>query len=77
MEPEKPNYNASQQDLYSVLNTLWDNYGKDLADFTAYKASYNAAKKTNAQLAIKAAKKLPDDQARSAFGRISPIYLTA
>jgi len=66
MEPEKKNYSCSQQDLYSVLTTLWDNYQKDLADFTAYKASYTAAKAAAAKAAIKAAKKLPDDQARTA-----------
>ncbi|MBI4929484.1 MAG: carboxypeptidase regulatory-like domain-containing protein [Bacteroidetes bacterium] len=64
MKPENKNYGCSQQDLYSVLNTLWDNYLEDLADFTAYKQSYTAAKATAAKLAIKNAKKMPDDQAR-------------
>ncbi|MBI4929704.1 MAG: carboxypeptidase regulatory-like domain-containing protein [Bacteroidetes bacterium] len=66
MKPEKQNYNCSQQDLYSVLNTLWDNYAEDLADFSAYKASYTSAKGAAAKAAIKAAQKLPDDQARGA-----------
>src|SRR3972149_3582174 len=63
---EEPNYNCSQQDLYSALNTLWDNYGQDLADFTAYKPSYTAAVRAAAKAAIAAAKALPDDQARGA-----------
>ncbi|MBI4929356.1 MAG: hypothetical protein HY841_01230 [Bacteroidetes bacterium] len=66
MEPEQKNYNCSQQDLYSALNTLWDNYAKDIADFTNYKQSYTAQKGLDAKKAIAAAKKLPDDQARGA-----------
>lgn len=65
MKPETKKYNCSQQDLYSALNTLWDNYLEDLADFAAYKASHNAAKRTAAKAAIKAAKDLPDEQART------------
>ena len=60
------NYSCSQQDLYSALNTLWDNHIKDIADFTAYKQSYTLAKAVAAKAAIKAAQKLPDDQARGA-----------
>jgi hypothetical protein len=66
MEPILPNYNCAQKDLYSALNTLWDNYGEDLADFTAFKASYTVAKKNAAKLAIKNAKEMLDDQARGA-----------
>lgn len=62
---EEPNYNCSMQDLYSALNTIWDNYKEDMGDFTAYKAGYVLAKFTSAKAAIKAAKELPDDQARS------------
>ncbi|MEO5571811.1 MAG: carboxypeptidase-like regulatory domain-containing protein [Bacteroidia bacterium] len=61
----EPNYNCAQQDLYSALNTIWDNYLIDQAEFMAYKAGYTVLKGTTAKVAIKAAKDLPDDQARS------------
>ena len=66
MEPVLANYTCSQQDLYSADNTLWDNFGQDLVDFTAFKASYVAGTRTAAKLAIKNAKDLPDDQSRGA-----------
>lgn len=65
-----PRYHCAQKDLYSVCRSGWTNYENHLADFTAHKALYDAAKKTAALAAITAAEDLPDEQARGASSEL-------
>ena len=71
----RPEYNCSQKDLYSIMETAWANYTLKLTNFTAHKAIYNAAFKTTAVAAIAAAKALPDDSTRGAVAESLRITL--
>jgi CarboxypepD_reg-like domain len=71
----RPEYNCSQKDLYSILETAWANYSLKQTNFTAHKAIYNPAFKTTALAAIAAAKALPDDSTRSAVAESIRINL--
>ncbi len=71
----RPEYNCSQKDLYSILETAWANYTLKQTNFTAHKAIYNPAFKTTAVAAIAAAKALPDDSTRSAVAESIRINL--
>ncbi len=62
----KNEYPCAQKDAYSVLETAWGNYATHIAPFTNYKPSkYILALAATAKLRIKAARELPDFQARS------------
>ncbi len=64
-EEIKPEYHCSQKDLYSILETAWENFDGHQSEFAAHKALYTVLYSTNAKNAIAAAKALPDLQARS------------
>ncbi len=57
-------YPCSQKDLYSVCNTMWDNYPTIQVTMATYKAKYIAGLKATMKLQVKAARDMPDQQAR-------------
>jgi len=57
-------YPCSQKDLYSVCNTMWDNYPTIQVTMATYKSKYVAGLKATMKLQVKAARDLPDQQAR-------------
>jgi hypothetical protein len=63
-EEIKPDYHCSQKDLYSILETAWENYDGHQPEFALHKALYTVLYSTNAKAAVAAAKALPDNQAR-------------
>src|SRR5690348_4416582 len=68
-------YDCTQQELYSIDNTAWDNCSAFLASFTAYKAKYIAAFITAKKAAITAAQALPDDQVRGTAAEVARVQL--
>jgi len=64
-EEIKKKYPCSQKDLYSILETAWENYDGHQPEFALHKALYTVLLSTNAKAAIAAAKALPDLQART------------
>jgi len=73
---EKPNYNCSQQELYTVANQGWNSYLEKIASFSLFKAKYDETLATTSKAAIVAAQLIPNWQARGAKANISYINLT-
>lgn len=42
MNPVRAKYKCTQQELYSIANTVYDNLENNLSDFASYKAKYDA-----------------------------------
>ncbi|MFN8321861.1 MAG: carboxypeptidase-like regulatory domain-containing protein [Chitinophagales bacterium] len=61
----KPNYNCTEQELYTICNLAWKNCGKNLAAFTALKAKYTQIYVDAKLAAVKTASELPDEQQRN------------
>ena len=51
----KVKYRCTQQELYSIANTIYDNLEENLSDFTAYKSKYDALFITGLRNAVTAA----------------------
>ena len=65
-ELPEPTYNSTQQELYSISDTMNTNLGANMADFAAYKAGkYTALFLTALQGKRTAAMALPDDDQRT------------
>src|SRR5436305_4958385 len=73
--PPLAKYNCTQQELYSIGNTAWDNCSAFLASFTAYKAKYTVAFITAKKAAIITALALPDDQVRGSAAEVARVQL--
>lgn len=71
----KPEYNCSQKDLYSILETAWANYQSKLADFEDLKAFYTATYGSNALAALAVAKAIPDLDARTTVAETMRVEL--
>lgn len=63
-EEVKNEYPCSQKDLYSILETAWQNFDEHQTDFASLKALYTVAYGSIAKDEIATAKALPDNQAR-------------
>lgn len=61
----KSEYPCTQQELYSIANTGYDNCSANLADFTNYKGKYTALFITGLKANVTAAKNLPDEEMRN------------
>lgn len=68
LNSERPvaDYNCSQAELYSGLETVWTSQGEKEADFIAENTKYTAGLSVTRKEAVAAAKALPDGQARGA-----------
>lgn len=73
----KPEYRCSQKDLYSILETGWENYKIKLTDFANHKALYTATYAVDALAAIAAAKAMPDNAARTTIAETLRVELVA
>ena len=62
-----PNYNCSQQELYSICEVGWKNYSNNNAGFTLLKGKYTVIFGTAALADVAAAKALPAKQTRDAI----------
>jgi hypothetical protein len=65
MTTVRANYRCTQQELYSVLTTIWTNYRDHQAELFAYKAKYTVALETTMKGMIQAAKAMPDEEMRN------------
>ena len=72
----KPNYNCSQQELYTVAQTGWQSCTQHIAAFTAFSPFYNQAYADTQQKAVKDAANLPDEQARTAQSEVFRVELS-
>lgn len=68
-------YPCSQKDLYSIVETVWENYKNHQADFAAHKALYTPAYRVTALAAVAAAKAMPDDDARTTVAETMRVAL--
>ena len=68
-------YPCSQKDLYSIIETVWENYKIHQVDFAAHKALYTPAYRLTAIAAIAAAKAMPDDDARTTVAETMRVAL--
>jgi len=68
MNTEKPQaeYNCATQDLYTGVEMVWTSYADRLADFTAWKTTYDATTGTDQLAALDAARLIPDQDQRTA-----------
>jgi len=71
----QPEYNCTQLELYAVCRIGLGSYREQLADFTAFKAFYDAAFGNDFEAAIEAAAALPDFQARDETSETANIFL--
>lgn len=72
----KPKYTSTQQQLYEVTRTGWNNFQEFLKDFSDFKAYYKTSYATDALAQLVAAESLPDDQSRYAEAETQRIQLT-
>ncbi len=71
----KPEYRCSQKDLYSILETGWENYKIKLTEFSDHKAMYTATYAVGALAAVAAAKAMPDNAARTTIAETMRVEL--
>ncbi len=75
--PERPQseYHSTQLELYAVLRIGLASYRENIADFTNFKAKYDAAFGNTFETEINAAAALPDFQARDEASETANILL--
>ena len=72
-----PDYNCTQDELYTILNLALNNLQQNLTDFSNFKARYTLLEIGNVRTALAAARQMPDEQARTADAEIKRIYPVA
>lgn len=70
------NYNFTQQELYTIVETVINSLEQNLTDFANFKARYTAQFITDARASLLSARNLPDEQARNADAEIQRIELS-
>jgi hypothetical protein len=71
-----PNYNCTQQELYTILETGWNNCLKQQTRFAAFKAKYTTPFINTALTNISKASELPDEQTRNEASETARILLS-
>ncbi len=71
----KPNYNCTEQELYTICTTGWNSVTQHLTRFTAFKAKYVATLVTTRLASVVIASELPDEQQRNSDYETASIEL--
>ena len=75
-QPEEPNYNCTQTELYAACAIGLSSYRENITQFTAFKARYDTPWADTFQAEITAAETLPNFQARDEVSETANILLT-
>ena len=72
-----PNYHCTQQELYTILETAWNNCKREQLRFATFKAKYTIPYIDGKLLDVITTKEIPDEQARNEAAETARIHLSA